>query len=211
MNNIFFFLSIFIVSNIYGQENTITQININYGKSFTSFIHEDNDEAHSGINIDYTSGNTYSLDLGITLGEKHRLRPEVRYQEYGAISELNNTPLSWKLNYIGTGLGYCYSVLKTDALSISPGIVLNINYMVSGEQNIGTERFNIKEDELLKPIDVVTSIALNSRFKVTEYLFINFDYRFGISLTEIENESGDKNEQTRNLGHIASIGLSFNL
>tara|TARA_B100001287_G_scaffold778_1_gene608 strand:- start:663 stop:1316 length:654 start_codon:yes stop_codon:yes gene_type:complete len=204
-------LSFLIVTNIYAQdEKCLTQLNINFGKTFTTFIYGNN-SSNADLNINFTTGNSYTLDLGFQLGDKHMLHPEVRYQQYGAQSTVDNTPISWRLNYLGAGLGYFYSALTTDFMSIAPGLVFNANYMVSGEQTFGTLRFDIKEDELLKPVDVVTSIALNSRFKVTEYLFINFEYRFGISLTEIENENGNNDEKTRNLGHIAALGLSFNL
>lgn len=211
MNKNILFLSFLIVTNVYAQdEKCLTQLNINFGKTFTTFIYGNN-SADADLNIDYTTGNSYAVDLGFKLGDKHMLHPEVRYQQYGAQSAVNNTPISWRLNYIGGGLGYFYSAFTTDFMSIAPGIVVNANYMISGEQTFGTSRFDVKEDELLKPVDVVTSIALNSRFKVTEYLFINFEYRLGIGLTEIENENGNNDEKTRNLGHIAALGLSFNL
>ena len=115
------------------------------------------------------------------------LRPEVIYQQSGAKSTVNNAPVEWSLNYIGAGVGYLYTALEKESFSLSPGLVLNANYMMSGEQTIGTNRFNITEQDLLKPIDIMASLTLNSRFKVTDNLYINFDYRYGFGLMDIEN------------------------
>ena len=52
---------------------------------------------------------------------------------------------------------------------------------------IGTNRLNITEQDLLKPFDLIASLTLNSRFKVTENFYINFDYRYGFGLMDIEN------------------------
>jgi hypothetical protein len=115
------------------------------------------------------------------------------------------------LNYIGAGLGYLYIAIEKESFSLSPGFILNANYMMNGEQMIGSNSYNITEQDLLKPFDLVASLTLNSRFKVTDNLYINFDYRYGFGLIDVENVAGDENEKTRNMGHIASLGLSFNL
>ena len=173
-------------------------------------MYEDS-EGNANENLSYRSGSSYSLNLGFKIGTKHMLRPEVIYQQSGAKSTVNNAPVEWSLNYIGAGLGYFYIALEKESFSLSPGLVLNANYMMSGEQTIGTNRFNITEQDLLKPFDLMASLTLNSRFKVTDNLYINFDYRYGFGLMDIENIEGDENEKTRNMGHLASLGLSFNL
>ena len=42
--------------------------------------------------------------------------------------------VEWSLNYIGAGVGYLYTALEKESFSLSPGLVLNANYMMSGEQ-----------------------------------------------------------------------------
>jgi len=43
---------------------------------------------------------------------------------------------------------------------------------------------------------------------VTETLYLQFEYRFGIGLNQIEKDAGEK---TRNISNTALIGLSFKL
>lgn len=211
MNKIISCLSFFIVFAVFAQDKKcLTQINLNIGKSFTSFMFEDA-AGNPHENLSYRSGTTYSLNFRFKLRGKHLISPELIYQQSGAKSTVNHAPVEWSLNYIGAGLGYSYTALEMESFSLSPGIVLTANYMISGEQTIGANRFNITEQDLLKPFDLVASLTLNSRFKVTDNLFINFDYRYGFGLMNIENIEGDVNEKTRNTGHMASLGLSFNL
>jgi hypothetical protein len=210
MNKIIFCLSFIIGSTVLAQDKKcLTQVNFNMGKTFTSFMYEDS-EGNPNENLNYRSGTSYSLNLGFKLGNKHMLNPELIYQQSGAKSTINNTPVDWSMNYIGAGIGYLYTALEKESFSLSPGLVMNANYMMSGEQTIGTNRFNITEQDLLKSIDIMATFTLNSRFKVTDNLYINFNYRYGFGLIDIENIE-DENEKTRNIGHMASIGLSFNL
>ena len=168
-------------------------------------------------NLNYRSGTSYSLNLGFKLGKKHMLRPELIYQQLGAKSYVDNTIVEWSLNYLGTGVGYLYKLLEKEgflgqeSFTFSPGLVLNANYMMNGEQTIGVNRFNITEQDLLKSFDIMIGLTLNSRFKVSDNFSINLDYRYGFGLMDIENIEGDENEKTRNLGHMASLGLSYNL
>jgi hypothetical protein len=141
MNKIIFCLSLFIGSSVLAQDKKcLTQVNFNIGKTFTSFMYEDA-EGNTNKNLSYRSGTSYSLNLGFKLGAKHMLRPEVIYQQSGAKSTVNNAPVEWSLNYIGAGVGYLYTALEKESFSLSPGLVLNANYMMSGEQTIGTNRF----------------------------------------------------------------------
>lgn len=217
MNKIIFCLSFLIGSTVLAQDKKcLTQVNFNMGKTFTSFMFEDA-EGNPNENLSYRSGASYSLNLGFKLGTKHMLRPELIYQQLGAKSYIDNTVVEWSLNYLGTGVGYLYKLLEKEgflgqeSFSLSPGLVLNANYMMSGEQTIGASRFNITQQDLLKSFDIMIGLTLNTRFKVSDNFSINLDYRYGFGVMDIENIEGDENERTRNMSHLASIGLSYNL
>jgi hypothetical protein len=80
--------------------------------------------------------------------------------------------------------------------------------MTKGEQTIGNERYSITESDILKRLNVGTSLFANAQIKVTETLYLQFEYRFGIGLNQIEKDVGEK---TRNISNTALIGLSFKL
>jgi hypothetical protein len=186
----------------------IQQVNFNAGKSFSSFLYKDAD-GNKDENLGYRSGNTYNLNLALALGSKLVLRPEIQYSELGAKSTFLDAPVDWKLNYVGVGAGCLYKVLNKETISLSPGVIVGYDYLLKGEQTVGTTRYNLNQNDALKAWDLNAGLLLNSRFKVTESLYLNFEYRFNMGLNQIEKQ--DQGEKSKNIGHKALLGLSFNL
>jgi hypothetical protein len=186
----------------------IQQVNFNAGKTFSTFLYKDaNGQADS--NLTYTSGNTYNLNIGMSLGAKHLLRAEVDYSERGANSRFLDDQIKWKLNYLGLGVHYVFDLLKKESYSLSTGALIAYDYLLKGEQSVGNKRYNLKESDALKPWNFSAGALINGRFKVTESFYIIAEYRFGIGVNQIEKK--DEGEKTRNMSHKAQIGLSFNI
>lgn len=186
----------------------IQQVNFNVGKSFSSFLYKDA-TGNKDENLGYRSGNTYNLSVGLGFGSKHLLRPEIQYSELGAKSSFLDAPVDWKLNYLGVGASYLYNVLNKETISLSPGVNIGYDYLLKGEQTVGSTRYNLNQNDALKAWDLNAGLLLNSRFKVTESLYLNFEYRFNMGLNQIEKQ--DQGEKSKNIGHKAQLGLSFNL
>lgn len=186
----------------------IQQVNFNAGKSFSSFLYKDAN-GNKDENLGYRSGNTYNLSLGLGFGSKHLLRPEIQYSEMGAKSSFLDAPVEWKLNYLGIGGSYLFKLLNKETISVSPGVIVGYDYLLKGEQTVGNSRYDLNELDALKAWDLNAGLLLNSRFKVTESLYLNFEYRFNMGLNQIEKQ--DQGEKSNNIGHKALLGLSFNL
>jgi hypothetical protein len=186
----------------------IQQVNFNAGKSFSSFLYKDAN-GNKDENLSYHSGNSYNLSVGLGFGSKHLVRPEIQYSELGAKSSFLDAPVDWKLNYLGVGASYLYKLLNKETISLSPGIIVGYDYLLKGEQTVGNTRYNLTENDALKAWDLNAGLLLNSRFKVTESLYLNFEYRFNMGLNQIEKQ--DQGEKSKNIGHRALLGLSFNL
>ena len=210
MKKIILSLSILVLS--FGSKSQegklIQQVNFNAGKTFSSFLYKDAD-GNKDENLGYRSGNTYNLSLGLGFGSKHLVRPEIQYSEMGAKSSFLDTPIDWKLNYLGVGATYLYKVLNKETISLSPGVNIGYDYLLKGEQTVGNKRYNLNQNDALKTWDLNAGLLLNSRFKVTESLYLNFEYRFNMGLNQIEKQ--DQGEKSKNIGHKALLGLSFNL
>jgi hypothetical protein len=144
----------------------------------------------------------------LELAPKHFLRPELNYYQAGAKSDIDNLALTWKLNYLGLGCGYAYKVLSLKTISLSTGASFGLDFMTKGEQTIGNERYSITDSEAMKRLNIGSNVFANAKFKVTETLYLQFEYRFGYGLNQIEKDSGEK---TRNISNTAFIGLSFKL
>jgi hypothetical protein len=186
----------------------IQQVNFNAGKSFSSFLYKDAN-GNKDENLSYRSGNSYNLSIGLGFGSKHLVKPEVQYSEMGAKSSFLDAPIDWKLNYLGVGASYLYKLLNKETISLSPGVVVGYDYLLKGEQTVGNTRYDLNQLDALKAWDLNAGLLLNSRFKVTESLYLNFEYRFNMGLNQIEKQ--DQGEKSKNIGHKALLGLSFNL
>ncbi len=183
----------------------VDEINFLVGKNTTKFLYAFGRETKP---TQWINGNSYSLNVNFALAPKHFLRPEVNYYQAGAKTTVDDLPLNWKLTYLGVGCGYLYNVLNKKTISLSPGAVVGVDYMTRGEQTIGVNRYDVIENNYLKKLNVSAGLLLNSRFKVTETLFLSFEYRFNFGLNQIEIDSEEK---TRNIGNVGLIGLSFKL
>ncbi|MFN5182665.1 MAG: hypothetical protein ACK5D5_06540 [Bacteroidota bacterium] len=210
MKRIFF--SLLLISSfliITAQEDKmLQQVNFNVGKTFSSFNYQDAN-GNKDENLSYASGNTYALSVGLGFGKKHLLRPEIIYSELGANSKFLSTPITWRLNYLGFSTAYLFKILQKETISISPGLILGYDYLLSGEQNMGSINYNLKESDIIKTWDINAGLLVNSRFKVTESMSLSFEYRFNMGLNQIEQR--DEGEKTKNIAHRALIGLSFKL
>jgi|688.fasta_scaffold127371_3 hypothetical protein len=205
-------LSLTMFSICFGLEaqngKLLQQVNFNLGRTFSNFLYKDAN-GNKDENLSYRSGNTYNLSVGLGFGAKHLLRSEFQYSELGAQSSFLDAPVDWKLNYLGVGASYLFKVINKETISLSPGVIVGYDYLLKGEQTVGGTRYNLNQNDALKAWDLNAGLLLNSRFKVTETLYLNFEYRFNMGLNQIEKQ--DKGEKTKNIGHKALMGLSFNL
>ncbi len=189
-------------------EISLQQFNFNIGKNLTSF-HYKNDSGVRDTNMSYKSGNQFEISFGIALDSRHLIRPEIIFNEAGAKSSFQSIDVTWKMNYIGAGTSYLFKVIDKPTFSVSPGIRISFDYLLSGEQTIGMERYNVKKNDAFKVWDITAGANLNACYKVTEKLYLNMEYRFNSGLNQIEKK--DVGEKTRNIAHSTLIGLSFNL
>lgn len=186
----------------------IQQINLSYGNTFSGF-HYKNDLGQKDENLRLSSGKAYAISLGMNVGERHQIRPEIIYTEAGAKSEFLTNPISWKLNYIGVGASYLFQVFNKGNFMLSTGVIVGYDYLLKGDQFIGYTKYDLKETDAFKPWDMNLGGIIGGRFKVTESISITTEYRYKQGINQIEKK--DIGERTKNFSHIAIIGLSFNI
>ena len=203
MKPILLSLSIFMFSSIFSQKDL--RLNFFYGKNETNFIFKD---GSTNKETKYTFGEYYGLSLGIKVAPRHSFRPEFNFYQAGAKSNYNEIPLNWKLDYVGAGFAYLVKIVGKDSanFALSSGAFFSLDYLINGNQAIGLNNYNIISENSMKRYNISSAFLLNGTYKVTESLFLNFEYRFNFGLNNIEK---DQNEKTRNIGNTAAIGISF--
>lgn len=205
MKAILLSLILFGSSSIFSQKDV--RLNLFYGKNATNFIFK---EGSTNKATTYSFGDYYGLSLGIKVAPRHSLRPEINFYRAGANSTFNGIPLNWKLDYLGIGSAYLVKIVGKDSakFNLSTGAFFSLDYLLKGKQSIGINNYNIIRENSLERYNITSAILLNGSYKVTESLFLNFEYRFNFGLNNIEK---DQNEKTRNIGNTGAIGISFKL
>ena len=191
------------------QENQKLELNaISFmgGLTFSSFIFDDTQIA---INNQYD----YKVDASLGLNfefetNRHLLRPELLYRRVGSSSEINETQLSWTLSYLDLNLGYLYRVLDNEKFKIATGLSVGTGFMMQGTQYIGQVMYDTNDDRFLDRFDLTSSFLLNFNFKLSKTVDLIAEYRFGISILNLEK---DNDQSTRNMFHILGMGLSFHI
>ena len=202
------FLYAILISTAVVKAQMLQQFNLNFGKQYSSFLYSDAN-GNTDTNLTYRSGNFYAASVGLKLNERNFLRPEINFVEAGAQSEFLETPIYYNLNYLGMNCSYLFSLLNKERFSLSTGASLGFDYLLKGEQLVGNTRYNLKENNALKTWDMNCAALTSGRFMATENLFLVCEYRFRYGLNQIEK--ADASEKTHNIGHLITLGLSFNL
>lgn len=194
---------VFLVSDGYSQ-----RFDINAGRNFSNFRYSDAN-GNSDTNLTYKKGLFYSLGYGRQLGQRHLLRPEVYFIEAGADSKIFGEPIAYRLSYVGFASSWAYEIVDQSRYALSSGIGIGYEHLLKGTQTVGSERYDLMKEKALKSNDINVSMIASGRFMITESMFFNLEYRFRYGLTQIENAG--QGETTHNIGHLVSLGLSFNL
>jgi hypothetical protein len=204
-NNLIAFLFLLCAGSISAQKMDLKKISFYGGLNFSSFIFNEPQDAIKN-QLNYKSGSSLGLNFDFETN-RHMLRPELLYRKVGSYSDVNNSNLNWTLNYLDVNLAYMYKVLDGEKFDIAPGISYGMGYMIQGEQYIGQQRFDIT-DGFLKRFDLTGNLMLNFSFLLTKNLSLFGEYRFGMSILNIEK---DANQSTRNIFHTLGLGLSMNM
>ncbi|GAA0875282.1 hypothetical protein GCM10009118_16910 [Wandonia haliotis] len=190
----------------HAQDNMqLKEITLVGGKNFSSFIFKDSGGSKDKT-LDYVMYNSFGANLSFTK-RNHTIRPELLFRQAGAKSDFEGTSLSWKMNYLDLNVAYLYSVLNTRKFAISPGVGIGAGYMLNGEQHIGEVRYSVSETQALKRFDFGFHGLANFKAYLNDAFTISLEYRFGMGITQIEN---DVNAQmSRNLYHSALLGFGI--
>jgi hypothetical protein len=185
----------------------LEEITLVGGKNFSSFLFKDS-EGSKDKTLNYHMLNSFGIHFGLQ-GGNHILRPEIMFRQAGAKSDFEGTALSWKMNYLDVNLAYLYSVVNTNRFALSPGVGIGAGYMLNGDQYIGDTRYKIAESSALKRFDFGFHGIANFKAYITDYFSLSLEYRFGMGITQIENDVNA--QQSRNIYHSALLGLGFRL
>ncbi len=198
---------LFLVCFSHSQNMKLTDINLIGGRNFGTFIFTDS-QGNKDKTLDYEALSTFGVNFNLTSG-RNILRPELSFRQAGAKSDYEGLAMSWKMNYLDVNFAYLFNVLNSERFVVAPGIGLGAGYMLTGEQYIGSTRYSIIDSKSLKSFDFGFQGLAHFRANVTENFSISIEYRFGMGITQIENDINA--QKSRNLYNAALLGVGIKL
>jgi hypothetical protein len=81
--------------------------------------------------------------------------------------------------------------------------------MTEGEQFIGSNRYTSSSPGFLKRADMNARFLAQARWMLTDQVHFMLEYRFGLSLLNIENNQHP--QTTRNISQSLLLGIGFNI
>jgi hypothetical protein len=183
-------------------------LHVKSGKTFSTFLFR-NSENTKDETLNHIANNFIGMSYDMNLGKLHVFRPEVAYREAGARSALNNQKLSWNLNYIDVNVAYMLKILDLEKIKLYQGVAPGVGILLSGEQFIGQDYYDLKEEKALKTLDYGINFMLNSKIRILENVFLSVEYRYGLGIRQIEANPSATSQISRNRFHAALFGLAF--
>lgn len=202
---LFFFLSLLCFGSV-----AQNHFQVKSGKTFSTFLFRDSDK-NKDETLNYITNNFLGMSYDFNLGKLHVLRPEVSYREGGARSVWNNRRLFWKLNYLDVNFAYFIKVLDFEKIKIYQGVAPGLGFLMSGEQYIGNDYFDVKATGALRKFDFGVNFMANAKIKVIENVFLTIEYRYGLGIRQIESNSAQTTQVSRNRFHAAIFGIAIPL
>jgi hypothetical protein len=208
MERIIIFLFSMIVGFLsFSQGFKLDHISLVGGRNYSTFLFKDS-EGNKDQKLDYEALKTFCINFNLITG-RSIFRPELSFRQAGAKSDYEGTALSWKMNYLDMNLAYLINVLDSSRFIIAPGIGLGAGYMLSGEQYIGSTRYSITDTKALKSFDLGFQGLMHFGARITENIYASLEYRFGMGITQIENDVNA--QKSRNISQAALLGIGIRL
>jgi type 1 fimbria pilin len=153
-----------------------------------------------GANYDSKVGFNAGLLGHIHLAPQLALQPEIVYSSQGAKANILNTDLKINLGYINVPVMLQYMFDNGFRLQAGP----QVGFLISGKQEINNVKTDIKDG--LKKVDF--GIGAGIGYVHTPSGF-GVDARYNLGLTDINDNSGNNNTQSKATNRGVQIGVFY--
>jgi hypothetical protein len=199
--------------SLFAQQDTVSRMKVAFlfGKNASSFIFKDSLGAKNK-DLSNTMGDFYGLNLQIRLKKRHLLVPEFAYYNAGSNYKKEGLELTWRLNYVGFGLGYAFKIIDTKNYSMAPKIAIGYDYLLKQNQTIGSQTYDLTQtNAAFINYNIRSSYGITNQFKITDNLSFIAEYRYSIGLNQIENSRLNSIKTTKNTSNTFIAGLLFKI
>lgn len=199
-------IALFGISNLYAQNMFIRT-----AKNFTNYDFKV-DNAATTSSPDYRAGSGSFYEIGYSPSSpdnKLTYQVSLTYNEFNAAASKDISSYTWRTRYAGLqNLAY-YSILGFDngiSLSLTAGV--NLGQIISGEQFINTQYYDISDSKEFKGVMLQGIVGLNANFDVSKKV----TYSAGCNYSKAYNNvfDSESSQLTMNTLQI-NFGLHYNI
>lgn len=163
------------------------------GRNFTTYDYT-NSFGDSNLNVQNSSGASYEVGYAIKINTKLGFAVGVTLNQFNATGGDFVNNYSWDTNYLGAQGVLKFNLFKENSsrwnsknskfgLSLNAG--LNLNHIVSGQQKINGQTFDLTNNDEFKGFYAQPLIGLDARCQITNDIAMGLGYHysknFGIS------------------------------
>tara|TARA_B100000886_G_scaffold329048_1_gene278039 strand:- start:538 stop:1191 length:654 start_codon:yes stop_codon:yes gene_type:complete len=200
------------VSCIRAQDNStgLSFISLESGLNLSKFDFTTSEVKSSFTNGDYSPSHHQAIIFGFEILDQFNFLLSTSYDKYQIIGksiDINDTHLSYDINYVSTSSGLGYNFVVKDNLKLLLNGSLSFNYLLSGFQNLGSSSYDLEETDFQKKT-YGYSIGGGLLYQCTNSIGIVFRYDYKNTLDMNER---DLYETYTIISYMYSMGIRFNL
>lgn len=185
---------IFFALNLLSAQNAY----FNVGRNFTTYDYT-NSEGQKNPNIESSSGSSYEIGYIFSMNEKFGIAAGFSLDQYNATGGNYVNNYSWNTNYFGLQGIAKYSFLggyrSSFSLNLKAG--LNLNHIVSGQQKINGQTFQLTNEEEFNGLFIKPIFGIDAQYFILDEIAIVLGYNFSknFSLRNYDEKLNFNNNQ----------------
>ena len=165
------------------------EVYLNVGRNFTTYDYT-NSQGDSNPDVEPSSGTYYEVGYIFSLGDKFGIAVGLALDQFNATGGNMVNNYSWDSNYLGLQGVAKYKVLEAyrSPISLNLNAGINFNHIVSGQQKINGQTFNLTQEDEFKGLFFKPIIGFDVQYFLLDDIAIGIGYHysknFGLSSGE---------------------------
>ena len=193
-------------AHVIAQDN----VSVFYAPTSSTFKYTDS-QGNKDPNMRYQIRPSFGVNYSKVFNSGIFIRPEMGYQNLGAVSLLNDQKIDWSLQYLDLNFG-CGYMMHLGPILPYVGIAPYISYLYNGKETFGTTVYDLLGADGFNQTDYGFNVFAGIKFQVSEYFSLFAEGRNTTGLVQLEKNSvSGQNEKTYNRAVSIHFGISFNI
>ena len=165
------------------------ELYFNVGRNFTTYDYT-NSQGASNPDVEPSSGASYEVGYIFPMGDKFGIAAGLTLDQFNATGGNMVNNYSWNSNYLGLQGVAKYKVLEAyrSPISLNLNAGINFNHIVSGQQKINGQTFNLAQEDEFKGLFFKPIIGFDVQYFLLDDIAIGIGYHysknFGLSSGE---------------------------